>query len=631
MAKELSLAGAAAPRPANPRDWLRAARALAGEGRHAQALELIRSSLSADDPLDVQSRAAAVLRRAPGGSLGLRPLRLALLASSTVDHLAEVVRLWLALAGIEAEIHVTPFDTAEQSVLEPGGALHAFRPQLAWLFSTGRDIAIHVAPGASRDEAERAVREAVLARSAFCALACERLGCAVLQNNADLPADDPEGHLSGAAPWGRRTLLRQFNALLPASMPPGAMLFDLDQVASSWGLARWVDPRLWFHSKHAFAPDASGHVAFHAARVIAAHQGLSRKCLVLDLDNTLWGGVIGDDGLAGIVLGQGAEGEAFVAFQRYVQALRERGVVLAVCSKNERDAALEPFRRHPDMVLRESDIAVFRANWDDKVSNLRAIADALGLATDALAFVDDNPVERALVREHLPEVAVVEMPDDPALYVSALARSALFEAIAVSDEDRRRAGDYAANAQRSEAKAAAVDMASFLTGLELRGRIAEADDIALPRIAQLINKSNQFHLTGVRLSEAELRALRRRDDHRLLGFRLADRFGDNGLVSAVVLRRAGNEAHVDVWVMSCRVLGRSLEEFVANAIHREARAWGCSTIVGRYVASQRNGLVSGLYARLGFAAIAGEVWRTEVTAQEPRWATWVAETAAAGS
>lgn len=606
-----------------PGEWLKAARALAAAGRHAEALAQVRACLSPDDPLDIQSRAAAVVRRAPPGSLGLRPLRLAMLGASTVDHLAEVLRLWLALSGIEAEIHVAPFDTAEQSVLDANGPLQAFRPQVVWFFATGRDLALDAPPGATESAVSAAVNEAVEARAALCALAVERLGCTVLQNNADLPADDPFGHLSGAAGWGRRTLLRQYNARLAVSLPPGALLFDLDHVASAWGLTRWVDPRLWFHSKHAFAPDASGHVAAHAARVIAAHHGLARKCLVLDLDNTLWGGVIGDDGLAGIVLGQGAEGEAFVAFQRYVRALRARGVVLAVCSKNDRETALEPFRRHPDMALRESDIAVFHASWDDKATGLRAIAEALSLSTDALVFVDDNPVERALVRENLPDVAVVEMPDDPALFVPALARGGYFEATVFSSEDGQRANDYAANARRAEARAAAVDMAAFLTGLRLRGAVSAPDDIALPRMAQLINKSNQFHLTGVRLSEAELRALRDREDHRLLSFRLADRFGDNGLVSAVVLRRAGGEAHVDVWVMSCRVLGRSMEAFVVHAIQAAALEWGCAEIVGRYVASPRNGLVADLYARLGFAPGEGGTWRAPVAGEASRWPTWV--------
>lgn len=603
----------------------KAARARVTEGKHAEAFALLRSSLKPESDFVTQARAASIFASIPRGALGLRPLRVAVLASSTVDHLVDVLRLWLAFSGIEAEVHVAAYDTVEQTILDAESSLYAFKPQLVWIFSTQRDVELAVEPGARGAELEGRIDEELSRRSSLWRIVEQRLHCPVLQNNADVPADDPFGHMAGAVAWGRRSMLRRYNAALAAAAPSGVVVFDLDHVAASFGTSRWVDARLWFHSKHAFSLDATGLVASQGARVVASLLGLAKKCLILDLDDTLWGGVIGDDGVAGITLGDGAGGEAFVAFQRYVKALKRRGIVLAVCSKNEMEAARSPFGAHPDMVLGLDDIAVFRADWNDKASNIRDIAATLGLGLDAMVFVDDNPAERELVRQSLPMVEVIEMPDDPALYVETLARAGCFEATMFSAEDGERAIQYANNAKREETRREFTDMAGYLASLEMRASARAADDLSLPRIAQLINKSNQFHLTGARVFEPELRALAARGDHRVIGFRLWDRFGDNGLISAVVMRREGDTAHVDIWVMSCRVLGRRMEEFVANEILRVAREWNCASVLGRYVASPKNALVSGLYARLGFERDTESLWKLPVAGPVPRWDTPIAD------
>ena len=602
---------------------MKAAKALVAEGRYREALASLRGAVRDDSDFVSQARAAKVFASIPPGALGLRTLRVALLASSTVDHLADVLRLWLAFRGIEATIHIAPYDTVEQTVLDTSSALYAFDPQLVWIFSTARDVDVAVEPGADAATIDACIQREVDRRATLWRQLASRLDCPVLQNNADIPADDAFGHMAGAMPWGRRTMLRRYNAALVAAAPPGVIVFDLDYIASSWGTARWNDARMWFHSKHAFSLDAAGMVASRAASLVAGLVGLAKKCLVLDLDDTLWGGVVGDDGVAGIRIGNGADGEAFAAFQRYVRSLKDRGIVLAVCSKNELAAARAPFEQLADMALALDDIAVFRANWEDKATNIRAIAATLGLGLDSIVFVDDNPVERDLVRTHLPEVEVLEMPEDPALFVETLARSGYFEAAMFSEEDRARAAAYAANAQRAQARESVVDMASYLRGLDMKAHVRAADEVTLPRIAQLIGKSNQFHLTGVRPLEPELRALRESPDHRVLGFRLADRFGDNGLISACALRRADDAVHIDIWVMSCRVLGRTMEEFVANEILRVAHEWHCRTIVGRYVPSPKNTLVAGLYPRLGFQQDADGMWRLHMGGEVPRWETHI--------
>jgi FkbH-like protein len=596
-------------------------------GNHQAAFALLRDLIAPEDSFIDQSRVARCLSAIDLAAAGLRPLRLALVAGSTVDHFAGVLRFWLARAGFATELTITPFDTAVQSVLDRDSALYRSAPDVVWLFGTFRDVDVAVAPNADIAAADAAVERAVAARRALWATLHQRLPALVIDNNADIPAEDAFGNLAGAAPWGRRTLLRRYNAELAAAASSGTVIFDLDHIASLHGKRRWSDPRYWFHSRHAFALDASGLVAHAASRLIAGARGLGKKCLVLDLDNTLWGGVVGDDGLDGIALGGGAEGEAFVAFQHFVKALKERGVILAACSKNDPEVAEAVFRDHPDSVLRLDDFAVFSAHWGNKADHLRDIAERLNIGLDAIVFADDNPVERDIVRRHLPQVEVVEMPEDPAFFTGTLAGSGWFETVAFSAEDRERGRYYAENARRDAARNEFVDMDSYLQSLEMTARVGSADPLYLPRIAQLINKSNQFHLTGTRYSEPEIAAIAGRPDWFVRHFRLRDRFGDNGLIACLVLRRQDDALHIDTWVMSCRVLGRSVEEFIVNEVRAIALANGCERIVGRYLRSPRNGMVAGLYDRLGFALETespGETrWTFEIGPGAAPWRSWV--------
>ena len=284
-----------------------------------------------------------------------------------------------------------------------------------------------------------------------------------------------------------------------------------------------------------FAQDVVPLYADHLCRVIAAHKGKSKRGLILDLDNTLWGGVIGDDGVAGIRLGQGDPvGEAYLMLQEAALQLRQRGVVLAVSSKNEDQLAREPFRQHPDMILKEEHIAVFRANWNNKVENIIAIAEELSLGLDTFVFMDDNPVERALVRKELPQVAVPELPEDPALFARTLLAGGYFESVHFSAEDRKRADDYQAQAQRARVRESAVDMDAFLASLEMEANIVPFQQDSLKRVAQFIGKSNQFNLTTKRYSDNEIAAIAANPSYRTWQVRLADSFGDNGLIGVVI-------------------------------------------------------------------------------------------------
>ena len=579
------------------------------------ALDLLSKTVAPDHSYTVQSRAAKLFSRIPVDQLGLRPIKLAIVANITAEHLVDVLKYWLAIEGFNAEIYLAPFGMMMQSVLDPQSELYAFQPDIVWLFGTHRDIRLEVPAGSDksvvRDAVDRAVSEQAMMWDKLSALKC-----IVLHNNADIPTDDPFGNFAGVAPWGARSAYRLYNFELGSAAGPGVTIFDLDDIATAYGKKRWFDSRFWFHSKHGFALDAIGLVASAGARLIAAAKGRARKALVLDLDNTLWGGIIGDDGMEGIRLGTKADGEAFSAFQAYLHALKERGIILTVCSKNVEANAKEAFEKHPDMKLRLPDIAVFTANWESKVENIRNIAATLNLGLDSLVFVDDNPVEREAVRRYLPMVAVPEMPEDPSGYIEALAAGGYFEALAFSGEDRERSRYYRENAMRSELQNKFKDGAEYLASLEMVAEAGPLDSFQLPRMAQLINKSNQFHLTGTRYSESDLVSMVDQPDYFVRYFKLRDRFGDNGLISVIVLKQVGMEMRVDTWVMSCRVLGRSMEEFICNEMTRIARAQNCDALVGYYRPSKKNGLVAKLYEKLGFEAKGEEgnvcVWRLDL-------------------
>jgi FkbH-like protein len=401
-----------------------------------------------------------------------------------------------------------------------------------------------------------------------------------------------------------------------------ATLVDIARGASWVGLEQWHDPGRWHLAKMPFAIRFTPLYADLIMRVLSGVAGHARKCLVLDLDNTLWGGVIGDDGVEGIVLGQGsAGGEAFLEMQRTAKRLRQRGVILAVCSKNEQDAALKPFREHPEMVLSESDIAVFHANWTDKASNLRTIAQTLQIGLDALVFVDDNPVEREQVRRELPMVAVPELPEDPAFYTRTFMAAGWFEAVTFVEEDARRADDYTAQVQRREMESSS-DVAGYLQSLEMVCSMKSFDPVGRARIAQLINKSNQFNLTTRRYSETQVGAVESDPELFTLQVRLKDRFGDSGMISVIIFRREGARWVNDTWLMSCRVLGRRVEEAVLAEVARVARQEGAVELIGSYLPTEKNRMVEKHYEKLGFSLVEANdkatIWRLDLqTYNEP--------------
>jgi FkbH-like protein len=532
------------------------------------------------------------------GPAGFLRVRLALLGSSTLTHLVPGIRVAGLRRNLLIEIYEAPYGTYRQELADPSSGLHGFAPAVMLLALDARHL-VGMGGSAAALQAMRACWR--MAKAA-------EFPCAIVQQTG-MPVFAPllgnqEHRLAGSP----AAMLEQVNAgLREMADKEGVAVLALDVFARDGGIRRWHDAGLWHRAKQEVHPAMSPIYGEQVARVVAALRGQTAKCLVLDLDHTLWGGGIGDDGLEGIVLGQGsAAGEAYIEFQRYAKSLMERGTVLAVCSKNDEANALLPFERHPEMVLRRRDIACFVANWEDKATNLRRIARTLKIGLDALVFVDDNPAERGLVRRELPMVAVPEMPEDPAEYVRTLAAAGYFEGLNMTDEDRERTGLYAANARREAATETSTDLESYLAGLRMELQWRPFDSAGRGRIAQLINKTNQFNLTARRCVETEIERLTLRPDVLAMQFRLKDFYGDNGMIAVVVCEPSGedlSDISIATWLMSCRVLGRQVEDAMMNVLVEQAQARGVRRIFGRYLPTAKNEMVREFYLRMGFQLV----------------------------
>ncbi|MBY0564089.1 MAG: HAD-IIIC family phosphatase [Hyphomonadaceae bacterium] len=613
------------PSPESFRNDLAAASATVDTGERLERLAtLANTRLSYLELMQLD----AALRKAPKPSRSrFETVRVAILASSTADHLIPAIRVAGLRRALLIETYVCPFGQVRQDLFVKGSALHAFSPDVV-LFSLSTWDFLGAQPlDAPVAAADAAIAAAVNDIDALWREAVERFDATVIQQSfLDLEAP-LFGEFDALAPAGPARLTARLNTLLTERAREHNVLWlDAARAMARDGRDVWFDPVRWLQAKMEIAPTAAPAFGELVARIVAALRGRSRKCLVLDLDNTLWGGVVGDDGVGGIVLGQGNPvGEAHLALQRYAKRLSERGVILAVCSKNDPAIAEAAFRDHPEMLLRREDFAAFVANWDDKAANLERIASQLNIGLDALVLVDDNPAERARVRGALPMVATPELPADPAHFVSCLADAGYFEATAFTEDDALRSAQYAANANREAARVNAGGMGAFLEQLQMTAVYGPVTPFNLARVTQLINKTNQFNTTGLRRTEAEVSHISEDPRALHLQFRLLDKFGDNGIVGAMLLTpHASDAATLELvnWVMSCRVFGRELEYEAMNILVDAARARGVTELVADHVKTERNGVVNDLFSQLGFAHAGdiggGKRWVLRLQGYAPR-------------
>ncbi|MEN9524256.1 MAG: hypothetical protein RL536_325 [Candidatus Parcubacteria bacterium] len=420
--------------------------------------------------------------------------------------------------------------------------------------------------------------------------------------------------------------LRKMNYMMMelAAQRPSLHICDIQSIQNRMGRASFFQASLYVNSDLTISLEALPAVAYQAAQLLRSMIGRSRKCLILDLDNTTWGGIIGDDGWEHIQIGSLGIGKAFTELQWWAKKLQQRGIILTVCSKNFEHIAKVPFEKHPDMVLRLSDIAVFIANWDNKADNIRQIQEILNIGFDSMVFLDDNPMERDLVRSQLPDVAVPELPVDPANYVQYLTSLNLFDTISYSSADQERTKQYQVENERLASKRSFTNEKEYLESLQMSSNIASLNSFNIPRVAQLSQRSNQFNLRTQRYTEADLEQMATKTEHEVLCFDLIDKFGDNGLICVVVLKAIGpHEAFIENWFMSCRVLKRGMEDFVTNSIVEKCRQRGWASVRGEFISTAKNEMVKDHYGKMGFTqledqwVLATEQWQdreVEITA-----------------
>lgn len=571
--------------------------------------------------------ASSLLAMLPPMPNPARTVRVAVLGSHTTTQFTPLLCAALARLGIAAEMFESNYGQYQQDILDPASGLYAFDPDLILLAVHHGELHL---PDLADDPQQVISQEVDRWRKLWQTLR-SRSRARIIQHLFALPDMPPLGHLSMRIAGSWQRLAQQVNLQLSDAAGNDLSVVDCDRLAGSFGKSRWFDWRFWHMSRQALSLDSLPMLASHTAAVMAADLGLSRKCLALDLDNTLWGGVIGEDGLSGIKLGPTPDGEAFIHFQNYILQLKKRGIILAVCSKNNPEDAREPFLKHPEMRLKLDDFAVFIANWQPKSDNLREIARTLNIGLDAIVFADDNPAERQIIRQLVPQVHVLTLPTDPAGYTRALAECLALEPATFTAEDSQRAEQYQARTKIAELEASSTDIESFQRDLAMEASLRPFDEIDLPRIVQLIGKTNQFNLTTRRHTLADVQAMMADDRCVHFSLRLKDRFVDHGLVSLMIAMKHGHHLEIDTWLMSCRVIGRTVEATMLAHLCQLAADSGCSHLRGVYIPTAKNVLVQDLYKQFGFTLTghAGEqtFWEYDLTTQGPITNNLIAMTA----
>ena len=553
---------------------------------------------------------------------GAKTVKVAILADCAIQQLALLLKALAARNGVALDVYEGGYDSIDLEILNPDSSLYAFEPQYLIVLLSSEKLKARLYDSADR----MAFAADTIGRieglwGAFGA----RSAATIVQSTFVLPSERAFGNYELKAADSVGAIFTEINYRLAvrARSAKNVLLSDVDFLAASIGRQQWLDPRLWNMAKIPCRLDHLPRLAQSLLDTVLAATGIFIKCVVLDLDNTLWGGVIGDDGLEGIALGEFDEGEAFVGFQKFIRELKRRGIILAVVSKNEHANAILPFKEHPFMALKEEDISAFVANWDNKADNIRRVQKTLNIGFDSFVFLDDNPFERNIVREYVPGVVVPELPEDPSSYLETLAGLNLFETASFSEADLQRAAQYREEAQREIIKTRFTNVNDYLVSLGMQIKLERFNAFNLPRIAQLIQRSNQFNLMTRRYGEAACEAMMKDASVAPLTLKLADKFGDYGLISVVILRSAGEDLEIDEYLMSCRVLQRGVESFAMNNIFAYARRLGLKRVVGRYIPTAKNDMVKDFFKGFGFERVGeveggGSEWALAVEDYRPR-------------
>jgi len=539
----------------------------------------------------------------------LRPVKLAILADSASQLLNDAIRGYGYEAQLNYDVYEADYNQIDLQIFDPSTELYAFQPEYIFINRCTEKL-LKDFNKKKKDQQEH-FAAAILAntRQYFDTLSRHLPKARVLINTFAEIDDSVFGNFAGKVPSSFVYQLRRLNIGLMdlAREYQNVFLVDLALLQSQLGYRFVFDPKMYVNADMVYSLDFLPCIAQHVTDIILSISGTFKKCLILDLDNTTWGGIIGDDGIEGIQVGYLGMGKVFTELQTWALQLKQRGIIIAVCSKNTEEIAREPFLSHPDMVLRMDDIAVFVANWETKVDNIRYIQSILNISFDSMVFVDDNPFEREMVKTGIPGITVPDLPEDPAEYLGYLRSLNLFETASVTEEDEQRTRQYKEEAERSILQKTFDNEDDFLVSLQMESSPKPIDNFNIPRVAQLSQRSNQFNLRTVRYTEEDIRQITGNPDYHTLTLDLKDRFGDHGLIGVIILKKEDKKTlFIDTWIMSCRVLKRGMEQFTLNTIAEWAAANNFETVVGEYIPTKKNGIVKDHYASLGFTEHEGK-------------------------
>lgn len=547
----------------------------------------------------------------------LPEMKVALLGDTATQFLATAIKGVGAERGYNINLFEAEYNQVERQVLDPTSNLHQFAAKYTVVFqSTHKLLETYSLKDAS--DWSKLCDE----RLNFIRTLCETTEGKIIYFNYPEIDDTVFGQYANRTELSFTWQIRQLNYELMRSTQeyPNLYICDIAALQNQFGREWMFDSSVYVSTEMVLSLDALPYVGSRVMDIICAIEGKFKKCLILDLDNTVWGGVVGDDGWENIQVGHGLGiGKAYTEFQEWVKKLKNRGIIIAVCSKNDEDKAKEPFEKNPEMVLRLDDIAVFVANWENKADNIRTIQQILNIGFDSMVFLDDNPFERNMVRENVPGVCVPELPEDPGDYLEFLYSLNLFETASYSAGDKDRTKQYQTEAKRVQAAQKFANEADFLKSLDMVSVVEGFTPFNTPRVAQLSQRSNQFNLRTVRYTDGEIAALGASDKHVCLSFTLEDKFGDNGLICVIIMeKRDAKTLFVDTWFMSCRVLKRGMENFTLNTMVEYAKTHGFERIVGEYIPTLKNGMVKEHYPNLGFNAIGENQFELYVPDYQPR-------------
>ncbi len=566
------------------------------------------------------------------GQLPLVRYKVAILRSFTVEPMVPLLRAAAFAHGIDLAVHVGDFNAYAQEILDPESSLYRFAPDAAILAVRTTDVAPDLwlrFADLSPDAAQEAVRRVSSSLRQWIAAFRERSAASLIVHSLEQPLHPGLGVLDNQSENGQSAAILQMNRELrqAAAASPGVYVLDYDALMARHGREPWHDERNWLTARLPIAPNHLLHMALEWMRFILPLTGKSAKALVVDLDNTLWGGIIGEDGMNGIRLGAEYPGAAYQALQRALLDLARRGILLAICSKNNLDDAMEALEKHPGMLVRPKHFAALRINWTDKAQNLREIAQELNIGIDSLAFLDDNPFEREQVRAALPEVTVIDLPQNPLEYAAAVRDCPVFERLALSAEDQQRTAMYAEQRQRAGAEQTFQSKEDFFRFLEQEAELDPVSDLTRARVAQLTQKTNQFNLTTRRYTEQQIADMAARPGWHIFSIRVKDRFGDHGLVGVAIAHDQGAQCEVDTFLLSCRVIGRTVETALLAHLAKSAAERGCKRLAGWFLPTKKNAPARDFYKQHGFQRQesngTGSLWVLDLNNSPLRSPDWI--------